>query len=308
MKRPAKNWQTSSMPYAIPGHTPEFGTPEDGHYIVTTLPGLVGGWFRGDITKDASGNPKGGALVINVNYHHTPAIAPHHGEIYRQQIDNLCPNVNLYFEVSIANASAGNKTVPPNVTISISTTGGKVLGSTDSKLTPTTRGWQRVTIPPFTTSETSVVLKIVSNNTCCWSYGVDLLMDDVIFRVCSPPAVSLYSNLFSLMQDAVMNNNDNITLVTQVSKLVNRYYNDKPRFLYQTSTNNGTTWKNISGIIRESSYTHTLKSYKSGTYVYFRMIVASENELKKFMANPGAEDGTNCKTVSISEPIKIYVK
>jgi uncharacterized protein YpiB (UPF0302 family) len=298
--RPAKNWQTSSMPYTIPGHTPEFGTPDDGHYIISTLrKGVMGDWLRGDMTRDTSGDPNGGVLVINVNFYHTTDKAPHHGEIYRQRIDNLCPNVNLYFEVSIANASVINgNSIPPNVTISILTTGGTVLGEANSNLAMDTRGWQRVTIPPFTTCETSVVLKIVSNNTCCWSHGVDLLMDDVIFRVCSPPTVNLYR------QDATANNN--ITLATQLSGLAKKYY-EQPRFLYQVSINNGATWRNISGIITESSHTHALNTYKSGAAVLFRMIAASENELRKFIANPGAEDGTNCKTVSISNSIRIII-
>lgn len=297
--RPAKNWQTSSMPYTIPGHTPKYGTPDDGQYIVSVLKkGVIGDWLRGDMTRDASGDPNGGVLFINVNYYHTTDKAPHYGEIYRQQINNLCPNMNLYFEVSIANASIINNSTPPNVTISILTTGGKVLGETSSNLAIDTRGWQRVTIPPFTTRETSVVLKIVTHNTCCWENGVDLLMDDIIFRICSPPTVNLYT------QDAATGNN--ITLATQLSELAKKYY-DNPQFLYQVSTNNGTTWKNISGIISESSCMHALNGYKPGSSVLFRMLVASEGELKKFIANPGAEDGTNCKTVSISNAIKITI-
>ena len=300
--RPAKYFQTNSMPYTIPGHTPQYGTPDDGHYIITTLhPNVIHAHLRGGLTKDASNDPNGGVLLINVNFHHTPQKKPHYGEIYRQQIDNLCPNVNLYFEVSIANASFNDRTTPPNITISILTTDGTVLGSTKSNLTSSTSGWQKVTIPPFKTNETSVVLKIVSNNTCCWKNGVDLLMDNVIFRVCSPPAVHLYSD----MSDTVINHNK-ITLTTQISKMVSRYYDEKPCVLYQVSTN-GTTWKNISGITHESSCVHALNDYESDKYVYFRMLVASESELKKIITN--ADDGDiSCKAVSVSDPICIYVK
>ena len=186
--RPARNWQTC-LPYPVPGHTCRYGEIGHGEYTVCALGhGSLVSWIDKRMNKDASGDPNGGVFLIDVNDNHTPAMAPHYGEIYKHQIDNISPNVNLYFEVSIANASARpsitSNTIPPNITISILTTGGKVLGETNSNLVSNlafdARGWQKVVMPPFTTNETSVVLKIVCNNTCCWDNGVDLLMDDII--------------------------------------------------------------------------------------------------------------------------------
>jgi len=314
---PARYWH-ACVPDMIPGHVCANAPspwPGPGCYTIAAAGRRIVPWQTGVMYGDASDDPNGGALFIDINFGHSPDNPPYYGEIYKQQIDNICPNVNLYFEVSIANvpmrpvAPSASGDNSPNVTISILTTDGIILGEKRSNLNYTILGWLKVTIPPFVTSETSVILKIVSNNTHGWDDGVDLLMDDIIFRVCSPPTVELYSNLSTLTQDTVIcdHSESNITLATQVSQLMSDYYNNKLRFLYQASINNDKAWKNISEIISESSYTHSFNNYEPGTYIYFRILVASENELNKFIDNPKAEDNTNCKTVSISDPIKIYV-
>ena len=296
-----QNWRTC-LPGGIMGHNCEVNGPvTDGNYVVATLgPGVLPDWLRGGMTEDALGDTNGGVLFINVSTGYT-------GEIYKRQIDNLCPNVTLYAEVYVANASCMNNTIPPNVTISILKTDGvSVLGAANSALTISTTGWQRVTMPPFSTNETSVILRIVSNNTSGWAEGVDLLMDEVILRVCSPPSVEIYSDLSSLKQDTTICDKDNITLETTPSLLLHTYYGSNPRYLYQVSTN-GITWSNISGKLSTPSFTHAMGSYAPDSKVYFRMIAAIDVELDKFILNPNEEGSTLCKTVSISDPITITV-
>jgi len=178
-RTPARNWQTTYSPYTIPKHRIKFGSPDDGYYTIGTLKkGVMWDNTRGDMTEDASGNPNGAVLCINVAENYK-------GEIYRQQINNLSPNVILYFEVSIANANYGNsKTTPPQVEIRIEKTDGQLLGNAHSNLVPTTFGWQKINIDVPPIAETSVVLRVISTGDD-WKNGCDLLMDDIIFRICS---------------------------------------------------------------------------------------------------------------------------
>ena len=177
-RTPAQNWQTTYSPYSIPGHTIMFGAREDGHYIIGALKSpVLPNYLKGGMTKDASGDPNGAVLSIHV-------AKKYKGEIYRQQIENLPPRVILYFEVSIANASYINNSTPPQVEIRIEKTDGKLLGNAHSKLTSATFGWQKIKIdvPPIV--ETSIVLRVISTGEN-WDNGCDLLMDDIIFRICS---------------------------------------------------------------------------------------------------------------------------
>ena len=174
-RTPAKNWQTTYCPYTIPSHKIIFGSPDDGMYTIGTLKkGVMWETTRGGMTKDASDNPNGAVLCINVTKRYK-------GEIYRQQINNFPSNAILYFEVSIANASFVHNTTPPQVEIRIEKTTGELLGNAHSNMTSATFGWQKIKIdiPPIT--EKSVVLRVISTGED-WENGCDLLMDDIIFR------------------------------------------------------------------------------------------------------------------------------
>lgn len=176
LRKPAQNWQTKYSPYTIPHHTIVFGSPDDGSYAIGTLKEDVM-WdnTRGSMDVDASGNPNGAVLCINVakNYQ---------GEIYRKQINSLKSNVVLNFEVSIANASYAYRSIPPQVAVQIEDIHGKVLGVAQSALTSSSKGWQKVEIQVPPIPDTSVVVCVISNGTG-WENGCDLLMDDVIFSV-----------------------------------------------------------------------------------------------------------------------------
>lgn len=174
-RTPAKNWQTTYCPYTIPSHRIIFGSPDDGMYTIGTLKkGVMWETTRGGMIKDASNNPNGAVLCINVAKRYK-------GVIYRQQINNFPSNAILYFEVSIANASFVHHSTPPQVEIRIEKTTGELLGNAHSNMTSATFGWQKIKIdiPPI--AEKSVVLRVISTGED-WLNGCDLLMDDIIFR------------------------------------------------------------------------------------------------------------------------------
>jgi len=300
--RTLADWKTD-LPYTIPNHTVNAaGPPPDGSYIVSVLRDNVLLWLGGGaLREDASGDPNGGVLMINIDNRIPSTALPL--AIYSHTIDGLCPDVDLYFETSFADASGSGSL---DLAIRIETTTGSLLGS--ARITGATLGssrWNRITIPPFKTTENSVILK-VSTMINGSNSGGDLLIDDIIFRICTPPIVEIYSDIVNLTQDATICNRYNVDLGTQVSNLVDNYYDNVPRFLFQASTN-GTTWTNISGILNTPTYSHPLSGYPSGSNVYFRILVGTAGLLSDFVANPGFQDNTHCKTVSISDPIKIHI-
>jgi len=300
-------WNVNMPPGIIQNHAAVYVCPSDGQYIVSIAdPNYLtacAGWAMQNYRADASGDQFGGVLAINIG-----SAAP----IYQKRIDGLCPDVDLDFETSVADGSTVGGI---DFEIRIEKTDGTLLGIKRARSTGATAdevalsrtNWHKITIPSIRTNETSVVLKVLSRIGA--ANGNDVIIDDIIFRICVPPIVELYSNLASYEQDATICDRYNVNLATQISELVKKYYDNAPRLLYQVSTNGGTTWSNISGITESETLVHAMSNYSSmaGSTVLFRIVVGTEGLLNDFEENPNSQGDTHCKTVSVSDPIKILV-
>jgi cytochrome c oxidase assembly protein Cox11 len=307
----ARGWKVNLPPGMMPHHPPCWDCTSDGYYIIATavqgVLALCGGWNMTPYGADASGDPLGGVLAINVGGN--PPVL-----LYERRIDNLCPDIDLDFEASVAD---GTQVGNINFEVRLERTDGTLLGSrrarsagaTGNDIVMPRSGWVRVRIPSFRTNESSVVLKVVSNIGA--ASGNDILIDDIIFRICVPPIVELYTNLETLEQNTTICDRHNVYLSTQIGELVRRYYNNDPRLLYQFSTNNGATWSNIGGMTTNEELVHPLAAFApmagTGNPVLFRIVVASPDLLSAFITNPNSQGNTNCKTVSVSDPIRITI-
>ncbi|MDR0941016.1 MAG: hypothetical protein LBM68_02190, partial [Bacteroidales bacterium] len=289
--------------YTVPGPTIAGGSFENNE-ILCVLHTTSGPWKTGGLSGDASGNANGGFLFLNPN-------SPFKGPIYDQTITGLCDDKKLFMEVSIANASYVNSTTPPQVDLILySVPGGAQLGRVSSSLTATDQGWRKLKIddiilPAGNTSARLVVDSRGEN----WTAGNDLLVDDIIFRICTPPTVDIYSNLSTLNRDTTICDKNSVTLAAPQNDLLDAYYggNANLRYLYQYSYD-GTTWQNIGGsaasaIKTTSSLTEALTSHKGNQEVYFRIIVANQTYLTPFLTNPNPSSAEKCNDVSISLPL-----
>lgn len=257
-------------------------------------------WMSG-VSSDHSGlvtgKSGGGALFMNITLNYSDLI-------FTRQIDGLCTDKNIYFETYIANMSGGTD---PEVTINIKdATTGKVLAS-DKKTATAGAGWIRVHIDELQVSSSSIILEIVSTGTGDYSYwdkGNDLIIDDIRFMVCSPPSIDIYSNLESFASDTVICANTDFTMGSQVSELLTSFFKGQQKYLFQQSTD-GKVWNNMGGISDKETYSFNTADYPADTN-YFRVVVANNDALQKFIADPSDADYEDkCRNYSISKPFKI---
>ena len=262
-------------------------------------------WMAGvssDHTSMVTGESYGGALFMNVAYSYCDVI-------FSRQIDGLCKGKNIYFETYIANMSGGTN---PEVTINIKdAVTGKVLES-NRQVAYADAGWIRCHIDKLELPEntTSVILEVVStggqgtSGDSFWREGNDLVIDDIRFMVCSPPSVDAYSDMNSFASDTLICANSEFTMGAPVSDLLKSFFKGKERFLYQQSED-GKNWNNMSSITADNTYTFSTEPYKADTN-YFRVVVATEEELKQFVQDPSSADFTDkCRSYSISKPFKV---
>lgn len=257
-------------------------------------------WMAG-VTSDhsglVSGKSGGGALFMNITMNYSDLI-------FTRTIDGLCTDKNLYFETYIANMSGGTD---PEVTINIKdATTGKVLAS-DKQTATAGAGWIRVHIDELKATSSSIILEIVSTgtgNSSYWEKGNDLIIDDIRFMVCSPPSVDIYSNLSSYASDTTICANTDFTMGSQVSDLLNSFFDGKQQYLFQQSTD-GKVWNNMGAISSEPTYKFNTEKYPADTN-YFRVVVATSDALQQFLTNPSNADYEDkCRSYSISKSFKI---
>jgi len=144
-------------------------SPNDGQYgIYNTTKGLNSGWV---LTSDHTGDPDGYMMVVNASY------AP--GLFYTRRVDGLCSSTTYEFAAWIKNVLKGNG-ILPNVSFSIETLDGHILGNFQTDNIPADSSWIQY---PFTfaTPDTvqSVIIKMTNN--APGGGGNDIAIDDITF-------------------------------------------------------------------------------------------------------------------------------
>ncbi|MDB5011638.1 MAG: type sorting protein [Mucilaginibacter sp.] len=146
------------------------GSPNDGYYtIANTTMGMNSGWWT---TTDHTGNAGGYMMVVNGSYE--PGI------FYTRTIKSLCGNTTYQFAAWIKNL-LNYDGILPNVTFSIETTDGTVLGSGNTGNIPTGNTWIQYPFTFSTPANTeSIVIKMINN--APGGKGNDIAIDDITFR------------------------------------------------------------------------------------------------------------------------------
>ena len=300
--------------FTIPDHEYDgTGQVNDGSFAVvvptekgyTMKDGNTATWMTGviaDHTSALDGHANGACLFINVTQNF-------HGPIFNSQIDGLCANKELTFETYIANLSGGAN---PYVSIYIkSLDGSKVYGKHENVEAVEGAGWTLVQISDILTEESSVMMEIIADcGTRCsdgsyWNKGNDLAIDDIKFMTCSPPSISIYSNLENFSQDTTICSDAIITLQAPTSELLLSYFggSNKTMFIYQISVDGGKTWANLTGSTQENTYKFNTASYKDEKEMRVRIIVGSDDAISKFAEDPNAVvTGDDCSDYSTSDP------
>lgn len=145
-------------------------SPDDNFYtIVNSTTGLNRGWV---FTLDHTGDPGGYMMIVNASY--TP------GLFYTRKVDGLCGSTTFQFSAFIKNILKGNG-ILPNITFSIETTNGTVLGVGNTNPINADNTWREYPFTFTTPANTQTVVVKMTNN-APGGGGNDIAIDDITFR------------------------------------------------------------------------------------------------------------------------------
>lgn len=227
---------STTMQYVGVTGNPAMPTPVDGQYTITNNVPYNSAWFSG-AADHTSGNGTGYMAFYNSS--------EQPGEFYSQTVSNLCGATTYEFAAWVANAlnPAVLIGVNPDISFVIEQTDGTVLASYNTG--PVTQNnvftWVQHGFFFTTPANTgTVVLKMINNSPGGnANVGNDLAIDDITFRPCGPASTASFSpTLFT-----------DVTAVCEGSAVmlygtISAGYT-APQYLWQVSSDNGTTWTNL---------------------------------------------------------------
>ncbi|MCQ2219547.1 MAG: hypothetical protein MJZ33_13885, partial [Paludibacteraceae bacterium] len=295
------------------------GQVNDGYYAVV-VPGENGyygadgnamTWMTGvtkDHTSSMTGVSDGGVLFINVNYNYK-------GKVFEATFPNICTGKEVYYETYIANMSGADNS--PLVTLELEDEDGNNLlkdkPESEYKNIEASKGagWVpiRGTVMLTGTGTKTITMRVIADcgtqcsNYAFWDKGNDLAIDDIIFRVCSPPSVSVYSDLSLFTQDTTICADAEINLQAPVSDLLNNFYGGEQKYLYQVSLDGGNTWSNIGDMRDKNSILINTSDYPEEKEMQFRVVVAKKEQLASLVADPNMVDMDDyCRSYALTDP------
>jgi gliding motility-associated-like protein len=237
--------------------------PSDGYYtIVNSESGCWGNtWLT--VPSDHTGDPNGYFMLINASYQPS--------DFYVQTISGLCPGTTFQFAAWILNMASIPNEILPNITFTIESTSGTVLGTYNTGDIPdlqylnwTQYGFYFNTPPGVNT----VVLRMTNN--APGGNGNDLALDDITFRAAGP---AIQETVAGYSTDSVSLCQNDPGILTFNATVENCY----PTAIYQwqQSTDGGATWNSIMGA---ASTSLTRLQTGPGSYDY-RLTVAQAGNI-----------------------------
>lgn len=230
--------------------------PNDGSYTIEKATNTPNTWWT---TTDHTGG--GYMMVVNASLSTTDYF-------YKNTVTDLCPDTTYEFAAWIMNLLRSNDTSPPNITFTIESATGTILGTynTGDIALSSSAVWKQYGFYFTTPAGISTVVIRMRNNKAGAAPGNDIALDDITFRACGPTVTSTIQNNANTSLTICQGNSQSYTLTGNVSS---GYSN--PAYQWQVSSDNGTTWTDISGA-NALSYSF-IPNTTAGTYLY-RMAAA----------------------------------
>lgn len=270
-----------------------------GNQLATHMNGV-----SSDHTSLITGETNGGALFINVDYYFS-------GVVFEAEFENICSGKQVFYETWVANLS--NQLSDPIVSLKFFDENDNEIEAINDFVVTANAGWLSLKGNFFLqgSSVHNVKMQLLSScgNRCndygYWDKGNDLIIDDIKFMVCSPPSLEAYSDINTFAKDTTICADQDFTIESPISTLLNDFYGGNQKYLFQYSGNNGTTWSNISSLEVDNKYIINTKDYAEDKML-FRVVVATPDVLGTFLADPNLADfDDNCRNYSVTKPFTI---
>ena len=235
--------------------------PNDGMYTIRnqTLNCFSNTWHT--VMQDHTGDPNGYFMLVNASYQPS--------DFYLQTVDGLCGNTTYEFAAWVLNMCLTEDRIKPNLTFRIEKTDGTLLQSFDTGDIPITQGveWKQFGFYFKTPVNTSAVVIRIKNN-APGGIGNDLALDDITFRPCGAK-ISASINGGSNTADYCEGVSASVPLTASISTGYNN-----PVFQWQSSSDNGITWKDIRGA---NQLNYTFNALGTGINLYRLTVAESGN-------------------------------
>lgn len=234
--------------------------PSDGYYTIeNSTAGSGSVWWS---TTDHTGNTGGYMMVVNASVAKTDYF-------YKSTVSGLCPGTTFEFAAWVVNLLRSRDISPPDITFTILTTTGTVLGTYSTGAIPlTTSGpvWKQYGLYFTTPAGVSDVVVQMTNNSSGGAPANDLALDDITFRPCGPTMISSFASASTVTTQSVC---AAANQTFNLSATVSTGYTSP---VYQWQVNTGSGWADITGA-NTINYTISQPA-AAGTYQY--RLVSSE--------------------------------
>lgn len=283
------------------------GSFNDGFYgvVVPRESGIKAGdntslsWFNGvssDHSIFSTGKKNGAALFVNVAYNYK-------GAIYSKSIDDqeFCKGKELSGEVYIANMSG---MADPVVALQLKDgQTGEILCRTE-EAAKANSGWIKLSFQyRLEHNVYPLIFEVLTIGEI--GNGNDLIIDDIRLMTCVTPNVTILADESFDNDDIIIRKDTEIVLTTSETKILERYYENNCRFLFQQSVDNK-NWINVSELTSKN-----ICMIKSSDLIadtsYFRVVVAPDALIGDIYDAPNSVSYDEiCRVYSISnDPLRI---
>lgn len=283
------------------------GSFNDGFYgvVVPRESGIKAGdntslsWFNGvssDHSIFSTGKKNGAALFVNVAYNYK-------GAIYSKSIDDqeFCKGKELSGEVYIANMSG---MADPVVALQLKDgQTGEILCRTE-EAAKANSGWIKLSFQyRLEHNVYPLIFEVLTIGEI--GNGNDLIIDDIRLMTCVTPNVTILADESFDNDDIIIRKDTEIVLTTSETKILERYYENNCRFLFQQSVDNK-NWINVSELTSKN-----ICMIKSSDLIadtsYFRVVVAPDALIGDIYDAPNSVSNDEiCRVYSISnDPLRI---
>lgn len=252
--------------------------PSDGYYTVESTTNTPNVWWT---TTDHTGG--GYMMVVNASFSITDYF-------YKNTVTGLCPETTYEFAAWIMNLLRYTDNSLPNITFTIEQLDGTVLNSysTGDIAKQSSPVWKQYGFYFTTPANVSSVVIRMRNNKVGAAPGNDIALDDITFRPCGPTVTSALST-----GDTSMEMCEGATTYPVLTSNLSTGYST-PSYQWQVSTDNGTTWTDVTGA---TSATYTIQTALTvGSYLY-RLTVANGNNI----SSPSCRVASNLISIIVNE-------
>lgn len=247
-----------------------YDCPNDGSYTVRSNTSSCFGNSWNTLNSDHTGDPNGYFMLINASLQKSV--------FYIDTVKGLCPNTTYEYAAWLMNVilpfACGGNSINPNLTFNIEKTDGTVLQTynTGDIYLSQVAVWKQYGFFFKTPSDASDVIVRISNNSV-GGCGNDLAIDDITFRACGAKLSPFIVGIEGGVKELCEGDNADVTLSCDLSAGLNN-----PAYQWQQSTDNGSTYTDITNATAASYVKNITANTPTGKYLY-RLSVAEQSNI-----------------------------